>query len=350
VSDPHHLLVANPTAQSGRAKRWVHEAMAELKRRHMSVERLDTLPAGRTVRAVRERLGQGDVDVVIYLGGDGTFHEVATAILGSQHPVPLGMLPSGTANDQGRSFGIERGEIERNVGIIADGHITHLDVGRIERIDLFGSVTDSSSFFDSCGWGLQADILAARNKQRAVVKQIPLVRDLYRDKAIYVAASLAKLLETYARMSKYAADIVIDGQRHELKGVTDVIISNTAIYAGSWVLARDSQPDDGIFELIPMQGRRDWASKALRDLAISPVWQEQLDGLGVTHSQGFAGKDFDIELFHPEKGELLAQVDGEEWVAGNRYRVSLTQGALRLITPADFVPPWRPQPAAAADD
>lgn len=324
--------------------------MKHMLRRAMAVERLDTLPARGTVQAVRKRLDAGGVDVVIYLGGDGTFHEVATAILQANEAVPLGMLPSGTANDQGRSFGIERGAIQRNLDVIQAGHITALDVGRIDRIDLSGQVSDSSLFFDSCGWGMQADILATRNKQRQLIGRIPLLREVYRDKAVYLGASIGKLLESYTRLSKYSAEVVADGQHHELKGVTDLIISNTAIYAGAWVLDRQSRPDDGLFELVPMQGRRDWASKALRDLAASPVWQEQLDQLGITHSEGFAAANFEIELFHPEKGEILSQVDGEEWVAGNRYRVQAMKGGLSLITPAEFVPPWAPRPDEGGTD
>ena len=45
--------------------------------------------------------------------------------------VALGMLPTGTANDQGKSFGLEAlpEALERNVEVIANGHETRLDVG-----------------------------------------------------------------------------------------------------------------------------------------------------------------------------------------------------------------------------
>ena len=54
------------------------------------------------------------------MGGDGTFREVATGLLdsGRAEDVALAMLPTGTANDQGKSFGLDAGEaaLERNVG------------------------------------------------------------------------------------------------------------------------------------------------------------------------------------------------------------------------------------------
>jgi diacylglycerol kinase family enzyme len=336
------LLVANPTAQSGRAARWIEEARAALLQGGLDVEVMHTLPDRGTIAALAARLDRGGVDVAIYLGGDGTFHEVATGILRAREVVPMGMLPSGTANDQGLSFGIKRGEIERNVEVIAAGHLTMLDVGQIQKLDHDGAVLAESYFYDSCGWGIHPDILLVRNRQRARVSKVPLLRDIYRDQAIYLSASVGKLLESYFSPVKFTCEVVADGVHHRrLTGMTDIIISGTPIYAGHWVLDRHAEADDGKFELVPMQGRRDWASKALRDLAASPIWQEQLDHLGLTHSQGFSAQRFELDFFRPEKVELTAQVDGEEWGSGDRYRVEVLPNRLPLITPADFVPPWK---------
>jgi diacylglycerol kinase family enzyme len=335
------LLVANPTAQSGRAARWIDDARQALVARGLEVEVMHTLPERGTIAAVAERLDRGGVDLAIYLGGDGTFHEVATGVLRAAKPVPMGMLPSGTANDQGLSFGIKRGEIERNVDVIAAGHLTLLDVGQVQKLDHDGGVLRESYFYDTCGWGIHPDILVVRNRQRARVAKIPLLREIYRDQAIYVSSSLGKLFESYFSPVKFTCEIVADGVPHRLTGMTDIIISGTPVYAGHWVLDRHAEPDDGKFELVPMQGRRDWASKTLRDLAASPIWQEQLDHLGLTHSEGFSARRFELDFFRLGKGELTAQVDGEEWGSGDRYRVDVLANRLPLITPADFVAPWK---------
>ena len=50
-----------------------------------------------------------------FLQARSAFAEVAKGILASGRPVRLGMLPTGTANDQGKSFGLESG----------DDHATH---------------------------------------------------------------------------------------------------------------------------------------------------------------------------------------------------------------------------------
>jgi len=342
-----YLLVANPTAQSGRARERIDEALSAMRGAGMNVELCTTEPDRRTVTKVSDRLQRGGVDVVVYLGGDGTFHEVATGMLSASETtgrtLPLGMLPGGTANDQGLSFGIEKGETERNVRVIADGHTTHLDVGRVEKLDLDESVLESSFFFDSCSWGVSSDILAMRNRHRSLISEVPLLREVYRDKLVYFSATMTKLLETYVEPLKFRAEVTVDGKHHVLDGLLDLIVSATPIYAGHWVLDRNAEPDDGMFEMIPMQGRRDWVSKAIRDLAASPVWQEQLDALGITHSATLRGSEFTVDLFRPERCDILSQVDGDEWHHGDRYRITVLPRRLPVLTPRAFVPPWRPQ-------
>ena len=101
------LLVGNPTAQSGKNQERIERAARLLEKRGFRVELLATRPNGLTTADVRERLAHEPFEIVVYMGGDGTFREVAAGLYESSKvgSVPLGMLPTGTANDQGRSFG-----------------------------------------------------------------------------------------------------------------------------------------------------------------------------------------------------------------------------------------------------
>lgn len=340
-----YLLVGNPTARSGKAAEHLERAAASVRRRGAEVRRLDTQPEGRTVGLVRDAIERERPEVVLSFGGDGTFNEVARGILAASGPkVPLGMLPMGTANNQGRSFGLDAGPdaIERNLDVAFAGHLTQLDVGHIARLDRSGAVLEQSPWFDSVGWGMQADILEQRNRDRAAVRDIPIVRDLWRDQAVYAGATITKLLESYVTPTKFDAVIVSEGEEHRFEGMTDIVISNTALYAGEWIVDRQSEPDDGRFELAPFAGRRDWLSKTIRDLTVLGIKQEEhLDPLGITHSVGYAAKDFEVELTRFGKEDVHAQLDGEEWHAGHRYRVWCEPRALPLLTPAEFEPPWR---------
>src|SRR3954466_10401943 len=128
-----HLLVGNPTAQSGKNQERIDQALALMKDAGIVADLLPTLPGGKTVGAVRAALEGGAYRVVIAMGGDGTFREVAAGLYTSKRreDVAMGMLPTGTANDQGKSFGLEAddGALPRNVDVIRAGHETRLDVG-----------------------------------------------------------------------------------------------------------------------------------------------------------------------------------------------------------------------------
>jgi diacylglycerol kinase family enzyme len=104
------VLVANPTAHSGKAADWIRIARELLDEVHVPHRFVATEPEGRTIDRVRELIDDDGVRVVMYMGGDGTFAEVAKGIFASRHAheVAMDMLPTGTANDQGKSFGPRR--------------------------------------------------------------------------------------------------------------------------------------------------------------------------------------------------------------------------------------------------
>jgi diacylglycerol kinase family enzyme len=71
------VLVANPTAHSGKAADWIRIARALLDREGVAHRFVATEPEGRTIDRVREVIDNDGTRVVVYMGGDGTFAEVA---------------------------------------------------------------------------------------------------------------------------------------------------------------------------------------------------------------------------------------------------------------------------------
>jgi diacylglycerol kinase family enzyme len=331
-----HLLVSNPTAQSGKNQERVAQALALMKDVGIEADLLPTLPEGKTIAAVRAALEAGSYRTVVAMGGDGTFREVAAGLYTSarREDVALAMLPTGTANDQGRSFGLhsDGDALATNVDVIRAAHETRLDVGIYRAGD--ASATPDY-FFDSCGWGLSARVLAQRNKDRAVVETLGPLKELYRDQAVYAGAFLKKFLESYVIDDKFRVVATLDGERVELDGLTDLIVKNTRVYAGAWVLDETARHDDGIFELVPFVGKLDWASKAIIDLEVVPLNEDMLEEIGLEHSKALRASTMDLEFFEPEDGvPLAAQLDGEEWLASRRIRIEVAARAIRLIVPA----------------
>ena len=332
------VLFANPTAQSGNAAGLIAEARALMKLSGIAHSFVATLPGGKTVGLVRRAIDEDGVRRVVYMGGDGTFAEVAKGILASRHTrdVALGMLPTGTANDQGKSFGLDAGldAMARNVEVIAKGRVRSIDVGRIERLDGADQPTHGDYFFDSASVGFGASTLVMRNRDREAVARIPLVRELYRDHLVYAGALVKQLLGSYASQVKFDLEAVIDGRVHRYKSLLDVIIKNTSVYGGEWILAPDSEPDDGLLEMIPIAGRRDLTSKLLATLRHSPVNEDDLRKLGIEHSRPERGAHFELTVLQPGVSEPpSAQIDGEEFAAGDRFRITVLPRALPVIVP-----------------
>ena len=332
------LLVANPTAQSGKNAARIARAEKLFASHGVTTELLATLPAGKTIDAVRDRLRAAPVETIVAMGGDGTFREVAAGVLdsGLAERIPMGMLPSGTANDQGRSFGLfaDDAALEHNVDVVCAAHETRLDAGRARALDDAGHELATAWFFDSLGWGISARVLAQRNEDRELVQKTEILRDVYRDKLVYAGALLRVFLESYVVDDEFEVVATVGTEKTELGAVTDLIVKATRIYGGAWVFDRTSRHDDGLFEVVPFRGKRDWTSKAIVDLDGNPVTEEMLNAIGIEHSHPFRVARVELSFTPPRGGApLAAQVDGEEWIASPRASIEVVPRALRLIVP-----------------
>lgn len=333
-----HLLVANPTAQSGQNAARIDRARVLLAGAGLDCDFLPTEPEGRTIAAVRHALTAGPYGTVISMGGDGTFREVASGLLdsGRAAEVALAMLPSGTANNQGRSFGLDTGDeaLPRNVEVIRAAHETRLDAGRLRALDIDDVEQARTWFFDSVGWGISARVLARRNRDRRLVERLGPLKEVYRDQLVYAGALLAEFLKSYVVRDKFAVTVTSDGETRRLERLTDLIVSDTPYYAGAWVLDRTARPDDGLFEVVPFRGRRDWTSKAIVDMAGNPLHEEVLNRLGIRHSQPFRIAHAHLRFDLPAAGApFAAQVDGEEFPATVKAEIEVLPRAIRLVVP-----------------
>ena len=71
-----------------------------------------------------------NTDLVISMGGDGTFNEVMTGNLERKKRLVLAHIPVGTTNDVGVMFGYEK-DIMKNLRLLLNGEIRGMDIGNI---------------------------------------------------------------------------------------------------------------------------------------------------------------------------------------------------------------------------
>jgi diacylglycerol kinase family enzyme len=328
-----HLLVGNPTAQSGKNAERIHEARQLLDRHLVQHDFLSTEPDGRTVEAVATRLKEGAYSAVIAMGGDGTFAEVGRGLLRSGVGIPMAVLPTGTANDQGKSFGMYAAHrfLEENVRTVAAGVTVPLDAGYAIAYDVLDQVVAEDWFFDSLGWGISPKILRMRNEDRRLVGGIPILREVYRDQLVYAGAVLRAVVQSYVEVHKFEVEVTTPDGTVFLDGLTDLVLKNTRYYAGSWILDPTASPEDGEMELVPFRGRDEWVARAVVTLDGVPV--QEIPAAIPTLSAIVRAPWFELKIFDRPGSVVEAQNDGEEWVAGLRWRIEVRRHALRLVVP-----------------
>jgi diacylglycerol kinase family enzyme len=313
------LLVGNPSAQSGHAARSIARAAELLGASGIETVVVHSEPEGRTPAVVSAAIAKHGPDLVCALGGDGTFNEVARGLLASGRDVPMGLFPMGTANDQGKSFGIAAGpaNLEAQAAIIVAGFVQRIDVGDA-RAKIDGRVVGEARFFDSASFGLAPDVLAARNRDRRNVANVPLLSMLYRDQSVYVGAALERMLSSLVEPMPF--DAVIETDRFDVTRtqLTDLVIKATPIFAGEWVLERRAEPDDGLFELITVASRREWLERVVGDLALNPFRPVSLGSAlgvpipGLSRPEHQAASRFSLSFYRPGRELVASQIDGEE--------------------------------------
>lgn len=69
----------------------------------------------------------GYVDLVISMGGDGTFNEIVHGNLQRKHRLVLAHIPVGTTNDVGVMLGYGK-DIKKNIDLCLKGHIKEMDI------------------------------------------------------------------------------------------------------------------------------------------------------------------------------------------------------------------------------
>jgi diacylglycerol kinase family enzyme len=305
-------------------------------RRGLRHDFLATRSDGRTVADVAKALAGGSYRGVVAMGGDGTFNEVAKGLLRSQRGLPMGMIPTGTANDQGRSFGMESSQkaIARNVAVLAEGHTTPLDAGRIVAYDYMDHELGEDWFFDSCGWGVSALILRMRNEDRRLVGGLPILRDVYRDQLVYAGAIMRAFLKGFLDDQFFEAEVRTEVGQVFYERLTDLVVKNTKFYAGAWILDPTALPDDGQMELVPFAGREEWIGRAIVHHELMPISPEDVTQVGMLRPIVRAPA-FDI-LLHDRPGgtAIEGQLDGEEWIRAHRYHVDVVRHAIQLVVPA----------------
>lgn len=102
-----------------------------------------------------ESLQNGEYDLIVVCGGDGTLNEVITGLMNKKIKCKLGYIPSGTLNEWSQGLGISR-IIKQAAKDITVGNEISLDVGKFG--DKYFSYTASFGAFTSASYSAPQEI------------------------------------------------------------------------------------------------------------------------------------------------------------------------------------------------
>ncbi len=172
------------------------------------------------IRRYRDR-----VDLVIVGGGDGTLNRAVEGLVDA--PLPLGILPLGTANDLARTLGIPA-DLPGACRVIAGGHTRRIDLGWV----------NGKHFFNVASIGLTVRItkrLTREVKSRWGVLAYPLIA-----------------LQVLWSARPFRAEIRAGGAAYQVRTV-QVAVGNGRYYGGGMAVAEDAAIDDQRLDLYSLE-------------------------------------------------------------------------------------------------
>lgn len=163
------------------------------------------------------------VETLVAVGGDGVVQIAAGQLVGAS--TALGIVPSGTGNDNARSLGIPL-KVEPAVATLLSGTRRSIDLIHVDPLDrhVVGSVP--------CGLDALIAARAATLPRRLGAHS-------------YTVAVLPELV----RLAPMAYRLELDDQVLELDALV-VAVCNMPVYGGGMRIAPDADPGDGLLDVV----------------------------------------------------------------------------------------------------
>lgn len=233
-------------------------------------------------------------DGVIVWGGDGTFNETATALIGTS--IPLGLVPAGSGNGLAGALGLSCDPLVA-LGIAFDGRPRVIDAGRIA----------GRYFFNIAGIGFDARVAALFNQRGAGARGgWPYFVIGVREGCTYRARDY---------------DVLLDDEPRKHKALL-LAFANGREYGLGARIAPDALLDDGLLDVIIVEERN----------VLSRFWHARFLAKGAPHLAPRVTTTRIRRAVIEAAGDIEFHVDGEPGRARDRIEVEVIPSALTIRT------------------
>ncbi len=218
------LILMNPCSGKKRANRVLADIIGIFNRGDFDVTVHVTAARGDATDVAKARAAE--FDIVVCIGGDGTFNEVISGICASGTNTPIGYLPAGSTNDFASSLMIPK-DLRQAAQRIVTGTPRKLDVGRFNERYF--------SYIASFGAFTRASYATPQNMKNAMG---------------HLAYLLAGVKEVGSIRSTHLRVTTAEGAVYEDDYIFGAVSNSTSV-AGVLTLASELvDMNDGVFELL----------------------------------------------------------------------------------------------------
>jgi diacylglycerol kinase (ATP) len=251
---------------------------------------------GRVPCAITEHCPR--IDLVILAGGDGTMNSAIEALLACK--LPLGILPTGTANDLARTLGIPP-DLDEACEIIGNGLLHRIDLGWV----------NDKHFFNVASLGISTKVAHRLS---------PEVKRRWGQLSYFYA-----LLGVIRQNRPFRAMVKCDGKMVRLRSI-QISVGNGRYYGGGLAVAADAAIDDGQLDLYSLRPLSFWQM-----VRLAPALYEGEHGRSRDKVIFLHGSEMRIETARP----LAVDTDGEVTTRTPAH-LRVIPGAIAVHVPAAF--------------
>ncbi|QCK15055.1 diacylglycerol/lipid kinase family protein [Mangrovivirga cuniculi] len=286
------LFVINPVAGAEDKTVFVKRIKEKLKKASKSY-RLYFTTGHKDCEIIELFIKKFSPENIAVIGGDGTLLDVVTSV--KNNPIPIAIIPFGSANGMSAELDIEPDQDIRLDQIIGGRKVKDFDLIKFD---------DNTYSLHISDIGLNAEVVYAYDK----------------DEDRGMRTYLKHLLSVWSTKKEFKVKITADGETYE-RTVFMVVIANARKYGSGMLINPKGKPDDGKFELCLVT---DVSIDGMIKAGLSSINERfvPLESLETIHC-----KKATIEL----EEEKIFQVDGE--VVGNVTKLTpeILPSAVKLM-------------------
>ena len=261
---------------------------------------LNTDYIGHAIKLTYDAIEQNP-QLIIAIGGDGTFHEVVNGIRSSGKDVPVAFLPNGTANDFVLGYGLTW-TVETFLSAVMNLKTTELDLIKITFVD------ELKWCLNIADAGFGGKVVQTLNKQRSWLG----------GKASYFLA----ILRSFFTYKKPLMRVSFEGGYYE-GPVLLIAACNGPVFGDGLYISPEAKPNDGVMNITILGNVNLW--DYLKNL------KRMKRKLTIQHPEARYHRSSFMKI-QAIGSKVYTEADGE-LVGNGEVEFSIEPAALRMLVP-----------------